>query len=56
MGGTTVHLYYSANWQVLEEREGVGTTPKSQYVWSLAYVDALVLRDTTSTRCSRRCR
>src|SRR5438552_12956920 len=45
VGGTTVHLYYSANWQVLEEREGVSTTPKSQYVWSIAYVDAMVLRD-----------
>ena len=45
VGGTTVHLYYSANWQVLEEREGASTTAKRQNVWGLGYVDALVLRD-----------
>lgn len=42
-GGTARHDYYSAAWQVLEEREG--GTVKNQYVWSLAYIDAMVLRD-----------
>jgi RHS repeat-associated protein len=42
-GGTTTDLYYSAQWQVLEER--VGGAAKAQYVWSAAYVDALVERD-----------
>jgi RHS repeat-associated protein len=42
-GGAAFDQNYSANWQVLEEREG-GTT-KRQYVWSPVYVDALVLRD-----------
>jgi RHS repeat-associated protein len=41
--GATTDLYYSAAWQVLEER--VGGSAKAQYVWSPVYVDALVLRD-----------
>jgi RHS repeat-associated protein len=42
-GGTTKDLYYSAGWQVLEERQG--GTVQAQNVWSPVYVDALVLRD-----------
>ncbi|VTU01332.1 rhs repeat-associated core domain-containing protein : YD repeat protein OS=Isosphaera pallida (strain ATCC 43644 / DSM 9630 / IS1B) GN=Isop_2419 PE=4 SV=1 [Gemmataceae bacterium] len=42
-GGTTTDLYYSADWQVLEEKVGANTT--ARYVWSPVYVDALVLRD-----------
>ena len=42
-GTTTTALYYSQNWQVVEEREG-GVTTK-QYVWSPFYVDGLVERD-----------
>jgi len=44
---TTNHLYYSPQWQVIEERQnGTGTSNVSyQYVWSAAYVDDLVLRD-----------
>jgi RHS repeat-associated protein len=42
-GGVTTDLYYSAAWQVLEER--VGGVAKAQYVWSPVYVDALVERD-----------
>ncbi|MBO0699374.1 MAG: hypothetical protein J2P46_13340, partial [Zavarzinella sp.] len=42
-GGTTTDLYYSSDWQVLEER--VGGAVNSSYVWSPVYVDALVLRD-----------
>ena len=40
---TTTDLYYSAEWQVLEERVGGNTT--MQYVWSPVYVDAMILRD-----------
>jgi RHS repeat-associated protein len=36
-------LYYSAGWQVIEERES--GVLKAQYVWSPVYVDAQVLRD-----------
>jgi YD repeat-containing protein len=44
--GSTTDLYYSANWQVVEEQvSGVMT---AQYVWSPVYVDALVERDTPS--------
>ncbi|WP_439623362.1 RHS repeat-associated core domain-containing protein [Gemmata sp.] len=42
-GGTTTDLYYSADWQVLEEKVGANTA--ARYVWSPVYVDALVLRD-----------
>ena len=48
LGSTTDHLYYSADGQVIEERQN-GTAAADvthQYVWSLAYVNALVLRDT----------
>jgi RHS repeat-associated protein len=41
--GTTRDLYYSAQWQVLEET--VGGNTEWRYVWSPVYVDALVLRD-----------
>ncbi len=41
--GTTRDLYYSAQWQVLEER--VSGATERRYVWSPVYVDALVLRD-----------
>jgi RHS repeat-associated protein len=42
-GGTTTDLYYSDQWQVLEER--VSGVAKVHYVWSPEYVDALVVRD-----------
>jgi RHS repeat-associated protein len=42
-GGTTTDLYYSSEWQVLEER--VGGAPSASYVWSPVYVDALIARD-----------
>ncbi|AGA25127.1 RHS repeat-associated core domain-containing protein [Singulisphaera acidiphila] len=41
--GTEVHLYYSAQWQMLEER--ISGIAVAQNVWSPIYVDALVLRD-----------
>src|SRR5262245_41064419 len=42
-GSETRDLYYSAAWQVLEER--VGADVKIRYVWSPVYVDAMVLRE-----------
>jgi RHS repeat-associated protein len=42
-GATTTDLYYSDQWQVLEER--VGGVVKLSYVWSPVYVDALIARD-----------
>jgi RHS repeat-associated protein len=44
--GTATDFYYSAAWQVLEEQ--VSGSMTAQYVWSPAYVDALVERDTSS--------
>jgi RHS repeat-associated protein len=43
VSGTTTDLYYSDQWQVLEER--VGGVAKASYVWSPVYVDALICRD-----------
>jgi RHS repeat-associated protein len=47
-------LFYSAQWQVLEERlrsgGAVGTTAEARYVWSPVYVDAMVLRERGSER------
>jgi YD repeat-containing protein len=45
--GVTTDFYYSEQWQVLEERVASGGTsvPRAHYVWSLVYVDALVLRE-----------
>jgi RHS repeat-associated protein len=44
-GSTVNDLFYSADWQVLEERTGGVSTATVQYVWSPVYVDALILRD-----------
>ena len=41
--GTTGDLYYSSDWQVVEEQVGGAVTQR--YVWSPVYVDAMVLRD-----------
>lgn len=48
--GTATDFYYSAAWQVLEERVASGSTsvPRVQYVWSPVYVGALILRDRDS--------
>ena len=43
--GSTTHLYYSASWQVLEERLDSSSNAHAQYVWGLGYVNDLVLRD-----------
>jgi len=41
--GTATDLYYSAAWQILEER--VAGNAKIQYIWSPVYIDAMILRD-----------
>ena len=41
----TKHLYYNANWQLLEERRDANTSPKKQYTWGNRYIDDLILRD-----------
>jgi len=41
--GTQTDLYYSSQWQVLEERQNGNAT--AHYVWSPVYVDAMVVRD-----------
>jgi RHS repeat-associated protein len=46
-GGTTTDIYYSYQWQDIEERQG-GTVTR-QNVWGLAYVNQLVERDDNST-------
>jgi RHS repeat-associated protein len=38
-------LYFSTDWQVLEERDTNGTVVRAENVWSPVYVDALILRD-----------
>jgi RHS repeat-associated protein len=47
-------LFYSADWQVLEERlrsgGAVGATAEARFVWSPVYVDAMVLRERGSER------
>jgi hypothetical protein len=41
----TRHSFYTADWQVLEERLGTSPTADRQSVWGLRYIDELVLRD-----------
>ena len=41
----TKHLYYNANWQLLEERRDTNTSPTKQYIWGNRYIDDLILRD-----------
>ena len=49
VGATITHAYYNSGWQLLETREGAGAPeslqPKYQFVWSVRYIDAPVLRD-----------
>ena len=46
------HFYYNASWQILETRKSTSENtlpqtlkPERQYVWSVRYIDAPVLRD-----------
>ena len=45
----TRDLYYSDQWQVLEERVEPNTTAERQYIWGMRYVDDCVLRDRDTT-------
>jgi RHS repeat-associated protein len=36
------HDYFNDSWQVIEQREGSSADPSAQFVWSNAYVNALV--------------
>jgi len=45
-GGTTLDLYYSSSWQVIEER--ISGTAVASYVWSPVYIDAMIARDRDS--------
>ncbi len=52
-GGTlteTRHAYYTSGWQNIEERLGTATTPDTQHVWGLRYIDELVCRDDATPR------
>jgi hypothetical protein len=42
-GGSTKDLYYTANWQLIEER--ISGTTRMSYVWSPVYIDSMVSRD-----------
>jgi RHS repeat-associated protein len=46
VGSTTHSQYYSASWQVIEER--IDDEVRVQNVWSAVYIDAMVLRDRDS--------
>lgn len=50
IGSDTRHYYYSARWQVLEERLNTSTSADRQFVWGLRHVDDLIERDYSSTR------
>jgi RHS repeat-associated protein len=41
--------YHTKDWQVIEERDATSGQLDTQYVWSPAYIDAMVLRDRDTT-------
>ena len=52
VSGTVQHAYYNSGWQLLETRKTSDPeaapedlNPEYQFVWSVRYIDALVLRD-----------
>ncbi len=50
ISGIVRDLYYSNDWQVLEERVNGATTADRQFVWGQRYIDDLVLRDRSTER------
>ena len=48
--GVLRDIFYSTQWQAIEERVGGSTTPDRQFVWGLRYIDDLVLRDRGAER------
>ena len=49
----TRHLYYTAQWQDIEERVGSSTTPDRQFIWGVRHLDDLLLRDSSEYSPSR---
>ncbi len=45
----TRHLYYSKEWQILEERIDAEANPESQHIWGMRYIDDCILRDRDTT-------
>lgn len=45
IGGVPRHYYYSAQWQILEERTGINTIAERQFTWGPRGVDDLLFRD-----------
>jgi RHS repeat-associated protein len=43
--GASRHYYYSANWQILEERIAPSAIPDRHVVWGARYIDELIFRD-----------
>jgi RHS repeat-associated protein len=41
----TRHIYYTEQWQSIEERVGTSSDPERRHVWGLRYIDDLVLRE-----------
>lgn len=39
------HVYFTDQWQGIEERLGTSTSPDRHYVWGVQYIDTLVMRD-----------
>jgi RHS repeat-associated protein len=50
LSGSPRRYFYSARWQILEERIGSSTTPDRQFFWGLRYIDDVALRDRGSER------
>ncbi len=50
VSGVLRDIYYSSQWQILEERVGGGAAADRQFVWGLRYIDDLVLRDRSTER------
>src|SRR5262249_22930328 len=44
-GNDTSALYYSSQWQLLEERDTATGNTTMEYTWSPVYVDAMIERD-----------
>lgn len=49
----TRHYYYTAAWQLIEERIATSTTADRQYLWGGRYIDDLVFRDSLGSGLER---
>ena len=45
VSGELRHGYFTAQWQLVEERTDASTTAERQFVWGTRYLDDLILRD-----------